>query len=148
MDLIYLDYNCFQRGFDDPHQIKIQLEALACEEIFIRAERKEVKLVWSFMHKDENILCPFSERKYEIFRLVTLCKVRVGPKEEIYNLATSFQEKGRCSAKDAVHLACACYVKASFFLTCDDRLIKKAGRLKLEVMVMNPLDYIMNDVEI
>jgi hypothetical protein len=29
MDLIYLDYDCFQRGFDDPRQIKIQLEALA-----------------------------------------------------------------------------------------------------------------------
>ena len=37
MVLVYMDYNCFQRGFDDPRQIKIQIEALACEEIFSRS---------------------------------------------------------------------------------------------------------------
>jgi hypothetical protein len=45
MSLIYLDYNCFQRGFDDPRQVKIQMEALACEEIFFRAERKNIRLI-------------------------------------------------------------------------------------------------------
>jgi len=45
MDLIYLDYNCFQRGFDDFRQMKIHMEALACQEIFIRAERNKVRLV-------------------------------------------------------------------------------------------------------
>ena len=45
MDLIYLDYNCFQRGFDDPQQTRIQMEALACQEIFGRAERSQAKLV-------------------------------------------------------------------------------------------------------
>ena len=58
MDLIYLDYNCFQRGFDDPQQVRIQMEALACHEIFVRAEGDKVRLVWSFMHEDETIICP------------------------------------------------------------------------------------------
>lgn len=31
MDLIYLDYNCFQRRFDDYSQIRIQMEVLAYE---------------------------------------------------------------------------------------------------------------------
>jgi|GEM_PF-5964085 len=35
MGLVYLDCNCFQRGFDDPGQVKIQMEALACQEIFM-----------------------------------------------------------------------------------------------------------------
>ena len=78
MDLIYLDYNCFQRGFDDSRQIKIQLEALACEEIFAKTEGKDIRLVWSFMHEDENILCPFIERKIEVWRLSVLCKLRLG----------------------------------------------------------------------
>lgn len=59
MDLIYLDYNCFQRGFDDTTQIRIRMEALACQEIFYRAEKSEIQLIWSFMHEDETILCPF-----------------------------------------------------------------------------------------
>lgn len=142
MDLIYLDYNCFQRGFDDPNQIKIQLEALACEEIFVRAERKEVRLVWSFMHEDENILCPFLDRKLEVLRLSALCKIKVGPEDEILDLAKDFQQRAKLSAKDAIHLACACHAKARFFLTCDEALIKRANRLNLEIRVMNPVEYI------
>ena len=146
MDLIYLDYNCFQRGFDDPGQITIRMEALACQEIFIRAEGRKVRLVWSFMHEDETILCPFPERKYAVLRLATLCRVQVGPDEEIYKLAKSFETKGRLSAKDAVHLACACYINADFFLSCDDRLINRAKRLTPQIVVMNPVDYIRHGV--
>lgn len=142
MDLIYLDYNCFQRGFDDPNQIKIQLEALACEEIFARAEGGEVRLVWSFMHDDENLLCPFMERKLEALRLSILCKVRVRPEEGIYNLAKEFQRKAKLSSKDAIHVACAYYAKARYFLTCDGELIKRAKRLNLEIKVVNPVEYI------
>jgi len=146
MDLVYLDYNCFQRGFDDPSQIRIQMEALACHEIFIKAERGEVQLVWSFMHQDETLLCPFPERKHEAFRLAALCKIKIGPKNEVFDYAKSFQEKEGLSSKDALHLACAHYVKADFFLTCDDRLEKQAKRLNLKIRIMNPINYIRLEV--
>lgn len=142
MILIYLDYNCFQRGFDDHRQIKIQLEALACEEIFARAERRKVELIWSFMHEDENIFCPFLERKLEVLRLSSLCRMRVGPKDEINDIAKILQRKTQLSAKDAIHVACASYDKADFFLTCDDALIKHAKKLNLEMKIINPVDYV------
>ena len=145
MDLIYLDYNCFQRGFDDPRQVRIQMEALACQEIFVMAEEGKVRLVWSFMHEDETGLCPFPERKYGVMCLAVLCRVRVGPEEGIYDLAKAFQEKRRLSAKDAVHLACASYIGADVFLTCDDRLLRQAKRLKLKTVVMNPVDYVRQE---
>ncbi len=143
MDLIYLDYNCFQRGFDDQCQIKIKMEALACQEIFYRAERKELHLVWSFMHEDETILCPFIERKIEVFRLSNLCEIKVGTNEEIYNCAKSFQTQSNLSAKDAVHLACASYTKTRFFISCDGELINCARRLSLDIKIINPVDYIL-----
>jgi hypothetical protein len=99
MDLIYLDYNCFQRGFDDPQQIKIQLEALACEEIFAKTERKDIKLVWSFVHEDENILCPFLERKLEGYRLSSLCKTRVGPDKKNITSPKTSKTKQNCLLK-------------------------------------------------
>jgi len=142
VDLIYLDYNCFQRGFDDPSQIKIQLEALACEEIFAKAERKEIKLVWSFIHEDENILCPFVDRKLEVSRISVLCAIKIGPNKEIYHLAKNFQQKAKLSSKDAIHLACAHFVESRYFLTCDDRLIKRVKKLNLEMKIMNPVEYI------
>jgi len=142
VDLVYLDYNCFQRGFDDPRQVRVQIEALACQEIFTRAEQDTIRLIWSFMHEDETLLCPMPARKYEAFRLATLCKVRLGPETEVYKLARTLQKTANLSAKDAVHLACAVHSRADFFLTCDDRLLKPAKRLALEVEVLNPVDYI------
>jgi hypothetical protein len=59
-----------------------------------------------------------------------------------YTLAQSLQSKANLSAKDAVHLACAGYSRADFFLACDDRLLKPVKRLALDVEVLNPVDYI------
>ena len=142
MESIYLDYNCFQRGFDDSRQIKIRLEAFACQEVFARAENKEVSLVWSFMHEDENALCPFIERKIEVLRLSALCEERIGPGPEIRTVAKNFQEKAALSSKDSVHLACADHAGCAVFVTCDDELIKRAKRLNLPMRIMNPVDYI------
>ena len=110
------------------------------------AETGKVKLIWSFMHEDETILCPFPDRKYEVLRLSALCKLRVGPEDEVFRIAKSLQERAGISAKDAVHLACAIHLKADFFLTCDNPLIRHARPLNLEVIVMNPVDYISKEV--
>ncbi|GET41816.1 type II toxin-antitoxin system VapC family toxin [Microseira wollei] len=145
MDLLYLDYNCFQRRFDDPQQTRIQIEALACQEIFNRAAVQIVQLVWSFMHEDETTLCPFPDRKEIVLGLATLCQVRFCPDEPIYQLAQTFLQAGRFSARDAIHLACAVQVGADYFLTCDDDLSRQAQSLQLNIKVMNPVDYIRQE---
>jgi hypothetical protein len=63
---IYLDYNCFQRPFDNPLETRIQIEALACLEVIRLADEGEVELVWSFMHEDESRLCPYPDRRTEM----------------------------------------------------------------------------------
>lgn len=108
----------------------------------MRAEEGRIDLVWSFMHEDETILCPFPERQLAAWRLSTLCHCRVGPKEEIISLAQTFQQQASLTGKDALHLACACSARADFFLSCDDRLIKQAGRLDLKMKLANPLDFV------
>ncbi|WP_017299869.1 hypothetical protein [Nodosilinea nodulosa] len=145
MDLIYLDYNCFQRRFDDPSQVRIQIEALACQEIFNRAETQTVQLIWSFMHEDETLLCPFPERQEFALELSTLCQIRIAPEDAIYSLAKGFIQQGKFSAKDILHVACASYAQANFFLTCDDALMRQAKKLALACEVMNPVDYIRRE---
>jgi hypothetical protein len=39
MALIYLDYNCFQRGFDDPRQGENSDGSFSMSGIFIEAEK-------------------------------------------------------------------------------------------------------------
>ncbi len=141
-DLIYLDYNCFQRGFDDLRQTRIKMEALACQEIFTQAEAKQVTLVWSFMHQDETFLCPFPQRKYAVLNMASICQVKIPPKIGIIELAKSFQQQTKLSSKDAIHVAAAEYIQANLFLTCDDNLIKQAVKLNLQTDIMNPIDYI------
>lgn len=141
-DLIYLDYNCFQRGFDDLTQTRIKMEAIACQDIFTQAERDKVTLIWSFMHQDETLLCPFPQRKYAVLNMATLCQVKVPPKIEIVELAKSFQQQTKLSSKDAIHVAVAEHSKANFFITCDDNLIKQAVKLNLQIAIINPIDYI------
>jgi hypothetical protein len=145
MDLVYLDYNCFQRDFDDQKQIRIQMEALACQEIFKKAEKEKIQLVWSFMHQDETILCPFPKRKFEVLRLAELCKVRIGPGEDIYKLAKSLQRKANFSSKDSIHIACASFINSDFFLTCDDKIINRSKLLEFDMKVINPIDYLRLD---
>jgi len=118
------------------------MEALACQEIFANAENGKLKLAWSFMHEDETYLCPVPERKEAVWRLASLCKIRIGPDEEIRTLAQSFQDKSGLSSKDAIHVACAIHAGADAFLTCDDRLIKQAQRLDLNMTVANPVEYV------
>ena len=141
-DLLYLDYNCFQRGFDDLTQTRIKMEAIACQEIFTQAERNKVTLIWSFMHQDETLLCPFPQRKYAVLAMANVCQVKIPPQIEIAELAKSFQQQSKLSSKDAIHVAAAEYIKADFFLTCDDNLIKQGLKLNLQIAIMNPIHYI------
>ena len=142
-DLLYLDYNCFQRAFDDPQQARIRMEAAACEQIFEDAEKAVVDLVWSFMHEDENVLCPFADRKLEIRRLSAACRVQVVPDEQVRTLAKKLETEAGLSAKDAVHVAAAHCAGAAFFVTCDDRILSKASRLPVEIVVINPVQYVL-----
>ena len=145
MDLIYLDYNCFQRRFDDPNQIRIQIEALACQEIFNQAEAQTIQLIWSFMHEDETLLCPFPERQEFALELSSLCQIRIAPEDAIYTLAQELIHQGKFSAKDILHVACASHAQANFFLTCDDGLMRQAKKLALVCEVMNPVNYIRRE---
>ena len=145
MHLIYLDYNCFQRRFDDSSQIRIQMEALACQEIFNQAEAQTVQLIWSFMHEDETLLCPFPERQEFALELSALCQIRIAPEDAIYSLAQELIQQGKFSAKDILHVACAKYARTNFFLTCDDALMRQARKLALACEVMNPVDYVRRE---
>jgi hypothetical protein len=143
MNLIYLDYNCFQLGFDVLQQIRIQMEALASEWIFEQAQMGRLTLAWSFMHDDENHLCPFLDRQIEALRLSELCLIKIAPETEIYNRAKEFHQTANLSPKDAIHVSCAVFINADYFITCDDRLLKQTNRLNLHTEAINPTNYLM-----
>lgn len=141
--IVYLDYNCFQRSFDDQSQTRIRMEAAACEEIFETAAEGKIKLAWSFIHEDENALCPFVDRKIEVMKLSEICKVRIPPTEAIRLLALALQKDYKLKSKDALHVACARDCGASYFVTCDDGLQKKAGDRIGDMVIIGPTEYVI-----
>ena len=57
--------------------------------------------------QDEIDQCPYPDRKIEIFRLSSICKIRIGPEKKIYIRAKELNDNWNLSPKDAIHIACS-----------------------------------------
>ncbi len=68
----------------------------------------------------------------------------VKPSQDILAKA---EEVERCGIKgnDAVHLACAIISGCAYFVTCDDRIVKRSELLDLHMLVCNPLEFIRKE---
>ncbi len=143
---IYFDMNIYNRPFDDQRQWRIRFETVACQMIFNIIQEKEADLVWSFMLEYENSLNPFSERREKTILLSQMAKHIIEPSAAIMNLSEILESEG-LKNKDAVHLACAESFGCDFFITCDDKLVKKAGHIELIVKTANPVDFVSREVK-
>lgn len=138
---IYLDTNIYNRPFDDQAQVRIRLETIAIFAILQNIKNGEYSLLWSFMIDYENSLNPQYDIREEIKMLSSLANEIISPDKFILNKAKEFESAG-IKPRDAIHLACALKGGAEYFLTCDDKLIKKASELKINLRVINPLRFV------
>lgn len=141
MQTLYLDMNIYNRPFDDQNEVRIRLETIAVFSILQKIKNGDFILLWSFMIEYENSLNPFDDVKLEIYMASSLANKVITHNEEIYNVAKKFEPKG-IKPRDALHLACALRGKADFFITCDDKIIKKASALGISLKVRNPIRFI------
>jgi predicted nucleic acid-binding protein len=66
--------------------------------------------------------------------------------EDILDRSLEFEKRG-LSGMDAVHIACAEKAKADFFVTCDNRLIKKLQRVdNIEIPCYNIINFVSGEV--
>ncbi len=141
---VYADANCYQRGFDDQTQYRIRVEAAACEAFFWAVEQGEHDLVWSFMLQQEIADIPYGDRQAGAAALARLACHAVVPSEEICGRAQELCTQSNLRPKDALHLACAEKEGCDVLLTCDDRFVRRAGRVGT-VPVVNPLDFVRRE---
>jgi predicted nucleic acid-binding protein len=141
--IVYLDTSVLNRIFDDQSQPRIFLEASSMLLVFGLIEKKIITIVSSEVLIYENSRNPYTER--QIFVTSVLQKARV---VQTLNdkLAIRAQEIESLGIKglDALHLACAEELKSRYFVTCDDRIIRKySGKVK----VINPVEFTMGVVQ-
>jgi len=137
---IYMDNYCFNRPFDDQSQLRIKLESEAKLKIQedIRAGRLE--MVWSYIIDYENSKNPFAERKKQIVVWKKYAIVDIQENTEIIEKANSLSRKGM-RKMDSLHIACAIYSQCDYFLTTDDKVLKKSDIIE-EINIVDPFGFI------
>ena len=145
MGRLYLDMNIYNRPFDDQTQVRIRLETIAIYAILKMIKEKKYSLLWSFMLEFENSMNSNDDIRMEIEMSSSLASWKVKMAEDILASAKEFESEG-IKPRDAMHLACAIKGGANYFLTCDDKLIKKAELMQGKIVILSPIDFIRLEV--
>ncbi|MGC1376162.1 MAG: PIN domain-containing protein [Anaerolineales bacterium] len=140
---LYLDTSVYNRPFDDQTQPRIWLETLALALILQLVETGEATLINSSVLEFENVRNPLTIRRDWMARCLQQAKAyqRVDPS---IRARAELLERNGLKAIDALHASSAEAAGADYFLTCDDRLLKK--HRALTVKSMNPVDFVQKVV--
>lgn len=136
---IYIDTSVYNRPFDDQTQPRIWLETLALALILQLVEVGDTLLVNSSVLEFENSRNPFPLRQEWVARCLEQAKDYQRVDESIRKRAELLASHG-LRAIDSLHVACAEATGADYFLTCDDRLLKK--QKYFNVSSLNPLEFV------
>jgi predicted nucleic acid-binding protein len=131
---IYLDNCCYNRPFDEQEQMRIYLETQAKLYIQQLVIQKKLDLVCSFILRYENEENPNGSNRDSIAQFFTNASEYIGS-EDIEDIRVTAAEliKQGLKMKDATHLACAIKAGCDYFITTDDKLIKKYVGTKMEI---------------
>lgn len=136
---LYFDNNVYNRPFDDRSVPRNRIEARAVQELLGRIENGEIELVSSFVVDDEHSRLSFPARRKEVRRLMDLAQADIASHPAILERARGLRRVG-FGEGDALHLATAEYAGVDYFVTCDDKLLRKARSVETTVNVVLPTE--------
>jgi predicted nucleic acid-binding protein len=137
---IYLDTSALNRIFDDQSQPRIFLESSAMLLIFGLIENRIFSILSSDVLVYENSRNPYVERQIFVTSVLRKASVIQTLNHRLAKRAQDIEMLG-IKGLDALHLACAERLKADYFVTCDDRMIRKyTGTID----VVNPIELTMH----
>ena len=140
---IYLDNCCFNRPYDDQSFLRVHFETQAKLAVQNMIKLGELQLVTSYILRYENSRSSFSVRRTAIenfLRTYSAYHVGADKAKVIKHIANPIIASG-VKMKDAFHVACALEAGCKYFLSTDDRLLKKFR--SDEMLLLNPVDFIM-----
>lgn len=108
--------------------------------IFMLIDSGAIEFVSSDVLLFENNSNPYPERR----AFVNLCIQKVKQIQTIHEgilIRAQELEKQNIKGLDTLHLACAEELKAEYFLTCDDIILK---RYNGSIKIQNPVDFVIN----
>jgi len=136
---VYIDTSALNRIFDDQSQPRIFLEASAMLLVFGLIENRIISFVSSEVLIYENSQNPYAERKIFVTAVLRKARVIQTLNDRLAKRAQEIESLG-IKGLDALHLTCAERLKADYFVTCDDRIIRKYTGM---VVAVNPVELTM-----
>ena len=116
------------------------VEAKAVTILLEMIQEGAIDLVWSSMVDFENSNSPIQEQKDWIFSLKDYAIIEVETSKKIYSKSSDLIEYG-LKSKDAIHVASAIEGKAEYFVTTDDGILKKRGRID-SISILGPVELV------
>jgi predicted nucleic acid-binding protein len=133
-DVVYLDICCFKRPFDDGTQERVRREAEAIAAVLDATVRGHFRLVRSPAHDIENARNPREDRRVATSLWLDAAAVRLAVTPVTIERARALAALGLMPL-DALHVAFAEAAAARWFVTTDDRLLKRARRQQEHILV-------------
>lgn len=141
---LYLDVCTLCRPFDDQNRLRIRLETNSYYLIMQAIRDGDYEMLYSKVHEKEIAAIHNALEKAELFETLyqnaTPC---AGDFKAIRNRAEALVNAGLGIA-DAAHIAFA-EVNADYFISCDDRLIKRSQRENVGVITMTPVEFCVRE---
>jgi predicted nucleic acid-binding protein len=139
---IYMDVCCLSRPFDNLSQPRIRLEAIAVTDILDRCRSDQWALAASEVLDFELSAIQDSEKMMRVREMYSLAKNWLPVTAPIKARAISLQSQG-LSFFDSLHMALAEASSQDIFLTTDDKLLKRANKIDLNIRAANPVVWFM-----
>ena len=136
---IYLDNSVLNRPYDDQTQPRIWLETLCFVLILQMVEQGEAELISSIFHFLENDESPITENRNWVEACLNLATPPARLTDATQHRAVALVKAG-VDLLDASHLAAAEAACVDFFVTCDDKLIK---RYRGTIRALTPAELIL-----
>lgn len=143
---LYLDMCVFNRPFDDQSQPRIMIETQIFIMLMAMISEGLFDLFNSFALEYENSKNPNVENMMKISDFLEYSTDYIHYSEDILDRSLEFEKLG-LPGIDAVHIACAEKANADFFVTCDDRLIRRVQRVdNVGIACYNIVDFVSGEV--
>jgi len=131
---IYLDTCVFNRPFDNQSIERNRIESEGFLIILKNIEIGKFHLVVSFVNILENKYNPYFERREKILSYFSLASEIIKIEDNDLKRAEYIESLGFYGL-DALHLAVCERIGIDYFITCDDKLLKKYKTYKDEIKV-------------
>ena len=141
---LYLDVCTLCRPFDDQHRMRIRLETDSYFLIMQAIQDEVYELLYSKVHEKEIAAINDVVERTEIIETIHQNGKQCSSDFQVIRKRADKLVNAGLGVADAAHMAFA-EVNADYFISCDDRLIKRSKRENVDIRVMTPIEFCVRE---